>query len=81
MTPVTESLDVEEPAGDGDRLHTVDAAIDRAQAIARVRRSVPGRVVDEFIAERREDALRSDAGPTLLEAPEQAKEQSHARKV
>ena len=58
MAPVTESRNVEEPAGDGDRLRTVDAAIDRAQAIARLRRRVPGRVVDEFIAERREDALR-----------------------
>ena len=56
MAPVTESRSVEEPAGDGDRLRTVDAAINRAQAIARLRRRVPGRVVDEFIAERREDA-------------------------
>ena len=58
MAPVTEPQNVEEPAGDGERLRTVDAAIDRAQAIARLRGRVPGRVVDKFIAERREDALR-----------------------
>lgn len=58
MAPETESRSGEETPGDGDRLHTVDAAIDRAQAIARLRRTVPSRVVDEFIAQRREDALR-----------------------
>jgi len=58
MAPETESRSGEDPAGDGDRLRTVDAAIDRAQVIARQRRRVPGRVVDEFIAERREDAVR-----------------------
>ena len=40
------------------RLRTVDAAIDRAQAIARRRRKDPASVVDKFIAERREEATR-----------------------
>lgn len=40
------------------RLRTIDAAIDRAQAIARRRRKEPASVVDKFIAERREDASR-----------------------
>lgn len=40
------------------RLRTIDAAIDRAQAIARRRRKEPASVVDKFIAERREEAAR-----------------------
>lgn len=58
MAPETESRSGKETAGDGDRLRTVDAAIDRAQALARRRRGETVSVVDEFIAERREDALR-----------------------
>ena len=40
------------------RLRTIDAAIDRAQAIARRRRKEPASVVDKFIGERREEAAR-----------------------
>ena len=40
------------------RLRTIDAAIDRAQDIARRRRKEPASVVDKFIAARREDAAR-----------------------
>lgn len=41
--------------GDAITMRTIDAAVDRAQAIAR-RRKARGSVVDAFIAERRADA-------------------------
>ena len=58
MGPVTESGKTDEPTGTTSRLRTTDAVIDRAQAIARRRRKEPAGVIDEFIAERREDAAR-----------------------
>ena len=42
--------------GDAITMRTIDAAVDRAQAIARRRRKERGSVVDAFIAERRADA-------------------------
>ena len=57
MAAVTESGRIDEPTGSGERV-SIDAAIDRAQVIARGRRKEPASAVDEFIAERREDAAR-----------------------
>lgn len=58
MPPVAESRNSAEPTGRENGLRSIDAAIDRAQAIARCRRGETVSVVDEFIAERREDAAR-----------------------
>ena len=38
------------------RLQTIDAALERVRAIARIRRRGKASVVDEFIAERRAEA-------------------------
>lgn len=42
--------------GDCIRLQTIDAALERVRAIARRKRKSAPSVVDEFIAERREEA-------------------------
>lgn len=44
--------------GDVIRLQTVDAALERARAIARRKRKRSGSVVDEFITQRRAEAAK-----------------------